>query len=218
MAAPAGAQPLVQLHRAGLLEQVDDGVAVAAEAERMPASASSAGRADAVGEVALGGRAEAHAGPVRRASRCRRSVRWVACTAVVRGPSTPCVGEQRGRACGRARRGTASFSAGCSERCTCSGAAVCRGPVRDGGMLVGRHGAHRVHGRADPACGCRRWSAGDPLAPSGRRVAVAEAAAAARRAADRPRWRQVQVSSRVIRMPASAAASISAAPIAFGSA
>ena len=67
-------EPLVHLQAARLLEQVDDGVLVAAEARAgTPASRSAAGGAEAVGEVALGGRAQADAGR-RRAeqARCRR--------------------------------------------------------------------------------------------------------------------------------------------------
>ena len=55
----AGDQPLVHLHRPGLLEGVDHGVRVAAEAERRPRPAESRRGTDAVGEVSLGRRAEA---------------------------------------------------------------------------------------------------------------------------------------------------------------
>ena len=94
--------------------------------------ASRADRADAVGEVGLGGRADAdRRAAARRARRSSSPVRWVACTAVVSGPSTPGVGEQPGRGAAVAAR-QASFSAGCSERCTCSGAAG-RRPAATGG-------------------------------------------------------------------------------------
>ena len=53
------AQPLVELDGAHLLEQVDHGVAVGAEGERAPGVVQRAAGADAVAEVALGGRAEA---------------------------------------------------------------------------------------------------------------------------------------------------------------
>ncbi len=63
-----------------------------------PASASPPGRPDAVGQVAFGGRAEADTVCRLSPSRSRSSsVRWVACTAVVAGPSTPCSVQQRGR-------------------------------------------------------------------------------------------------------------------------
>ena len=61
-AAFAGGEPLVHLQRPGLLDRVDDGVLVAAERERRARVVERAGRADAVGEVALGGRAQAHPG------------------------------------------------------------------------------------------------------------------------------------------------------------
>ena len=55
----AGGQPLVQLDRAGLLEQVDDRVRVAADAQRAAGGGQRRGGADAVGQVALGGGAQA---------------------------------------------------------------------------------------------------------------------------------------------------------------
>src|SRR6266540_4046120 len=57
--AAARGQALVQLQGAGLLEQVDDGVAVAADAQRAAGGGQRRGGADAVGQVALGGRAHA---------------------------------------------------------------------------------------------------------------------------------------------------------------
>ena len=98
------------------------------------------------------------------------SVRCVACTAVVRSDSTPCSCSSRVGVQPYASR-HCSFSAGCSERCTCSGASV--DALGDGGEVVGGDGAHRVDGRAD----ARRAVAGelgDPLDP-GVDVAVAEA-------------------------------------------
>ena len=62
VAAPLGGQPLVQLDRSGLLEQVDHGMAVGAEAERAAGVGQRPGRPDPVGQVALGGRAEAGGG------------------------------------------------------------------------------------------------------------------------------------------------------------
>ena len=74
-----------------------------------------AGRADPVAQVALGRRAEADAGAAAPPSRAMSSaVRWVACTAVVRGPSAPGVGEQRGR--GAAVGGEAGVVLGAAAR------------------------------------------------------------------------------------------------------
>ena len=57
----AGGEPLVELDRARLLEQVDHGVRVGAQRKAGAGVDQGAGRADAVGEVALGRRAEAAA-------------------------------------------------------------------------------------------------------------------------------------------------------------
>ena len=54
-------EPLVELDRARLLEEVDDRVRVAAERQRRAGLGERAHAADAVGEVALGGRADAAA-------------------------------------------------------------------------------------------------------------------------------------------------------------
>ena len=131
VAAGAGAQPLVELHRAGLFEQVDDGVAVAAEGERASrARWSAGGRADAVGEVAFGGRAHAGAG----AGAAEQGDVLVGEVGVVDGRW--CAGRgRRGRrgagwGCGRAPSRQASFSAVCSERWTWSGARRSCGPLR----------------------------------------------------------------------------------------
>ena len=60
--APAAAgQPLVKLHRARLLEQVDDRIRVGTERERDAGIAHRPRRSDAVRQVALGRRAEADA-------------------------------------------------------------------------------------------------------------------------------------------------------------
>ena len=89
----------------------------------LPASASAPGRADAVGQVPFGGGAEAH-----RRCRCPPST--------VRSASVEVGGVHGGGRPGRAPRGRrsssvgvrpctarqASFSARCSDRCTCSGA------------------------------------------------------------------------------------------------
>ena len=69
-----GGEPLVELDRPHLLEQVDHRVAVGARGSAgCPASCSGAAGPDAVAEVALGGRAEAGVGPrARRAAGRRR--------------------------------------------------------------------------------------------------------------------------------------------------
>ena len=116
-----GGQPLVHLHRAHLLEQVDHRMAVGAQREGGAGVVQPARRADAVGEVALGGRAEADVGArlpeqpdvvvgevggvhgawsAGRARPPRRAAGSGSC---------PCAARQ------------ASFSATCSDRCTCSG-------------------------------------------------------------------------------------------------
>ena len=98
---------------------------VGAEAERRAGVGEPPRRADAVGEVALGGRAEA-AGRPRLAEAAEVGVGEVG--GVDRGEALaerPGLGEQRRR--GRAVRARhASFSAGCSETWACSGAARSR--------------------------------------------------------------------------------------------
>ena len=56
----AGPQALVHLEQAGLLDQVDDRVAVASERQPDAVAQVFAGRDDAVAEVGLGGRAGTH--------------------------------------------------------------------------------------------------------------------------------------------------------------
>ena len=63
VAAHEARQPFVVLHRPRLLEQVDHGVRVGAEGERRSGVAQRPRRADPVGEVALGRRAQAHRRP-----------------------------------------------------------------------------------------------------------------------------------------------------------
>ena len=161
------------LQRAGLLEQVDHGVAVAAEAERAAGVGQRAGRSDAVGQVAFGGRAEADAGAGAAEQRARSaSVRWVACTAVRVGPSTPVSASSSVgvRPCA-ARQ--ASFSARCSERWTCSGRAGGRGRRTVDSAPAG---TARTECSAAPirACGAA-GSRATPVRP-GVHVAVAEPA------------------------------------------
>ena len=136
VAAALGLQPQVELHRARLLEQVDDRVAVAAEREprtRVP---------DAVGEVALGRRAHADRGLAQVVGRCQVG-------GVDRGrvrPERAVLGQQlHGRA---ARRGEAGLVLGA----LLGDVEVQRLAAReldDGGELVGRHGADGVDRGAD---------------------------------------------------------------------
>ena len=58
--APAAAQPLVELERARLLEEVDDGLAVTSENEGRARVCEGAGRSDPVAQVALCCRTHAH--------------------------------------------------------------------------------------------------------------------------------------------------------------
>ena len=60
--AALGGQPLVHLHRAHLLEQVDHRMAVGAQRQRCAGVVQPTRRTDPVGQVALGGRAEADVG------------------------------------------------------------------------------------------------------------------------------------------------------------
>ena len=111
VAAALGLQPQVELHRARLLEQVDDRVAVAAEREPRTRVA------DAVGEVALGRRAHADRGLAQVVVR-------VQVRGVDRGASPARARRARpaaARACGPCAARQASFSARCSETWKCSG-------------------------------------------------------------------------------------------------
>ena len=174
VAAPLGAQPLVQLDRAGLLEQVDHGVAVAAQAQRAAGVGQRAGpgRCRRRGPARWSGRSR-RAVPVPPSSATSSSVRWVACTAVVRGPSTPV--RRRAAAVGvrpcTARQ--ASFSAGCSDRCTCSGAAARAAQLGDR-RAAGRPGTARTEWTAAPTRACGRRLAAPPTR-SAQRVGVAVA-------------------------------------------
>ena len=143
-----------------------------------------AGRADAVGQVALGRRAHAD----RTCRRCpsspmSSSVRWVACTAVVRGPSRPRSCSSRVGVTPYAAR-QASFSAALLGDVHVQRRLV-RRPRRRPCELVGRHRPHRVRRGADHA----RRRPGYAVAQRSARVrpavgvAVAEALLHARRAA-----------------------------------
>ena len=140
-----------RLEQPGLGEQVGQRVLVAAQAERGPGVAEPAEGADAVGQVGLG----AGAGADRRAAAAEGGdVVGGEVGGVHRGGVRA---EQRrgrragGSGCGRRTAWQASFSAGCSERCTCSGPAG--GGRGDRGQLVGRDRPHGVHRRADPQPG-----------------------------------------------------------------
>ena len=176
---------------AGLLEQVDHGVAVRAQGDRRAGLAHPAGRPDAVGQVALGRRAHAHrgAGAAEQLD-------------VVVGE----VGRVHGGACaGRARRGRAaagsasrrrparqaSFSRALLGHVHVQRRLVAAAQAGDGAELVGRHGPHRVHGRADHDVGRTvvRRRAAPRRGPPSRRRRRRRTAAARRPAAGRCRRR-----------------------------
>jgi hypothetical protein len=90
------------------------------------------------------------------------SVRWVACTAVVRGPSTPWSASSRVGVQPCAFR-QASFSAVCSERWTWSGRRPPLGPAGDGRELIA--GTARTEWMAAPIRAFRRPSARRPARP-----------------------------------------------------
>ena len=71
-AAPPGGEPLVHLDGTGLGEHVDHGMPVRAERQPGTGVTQRDARADAVGEVGLGGRAEADERPRRRRGCGRR--------------------------------------------------------------------------------------------------------------------------------------------------
>ncbi len=167
----AGAQALVELQGAGLLERVDHRVTVAAERDGAAGRGQPAGRADAVGEVPFGGRTHADGGGgvgeeldvlVRQVGRVHGGGAR---------PEHAVVGEQPGR--GDAVRGQAGVVlGGLLGEVDVQRRPAHRGPVRDGAQLVGRDGPHRVHGGAGPGVLARLQlrRAGRP----GVRVAVAE--------------------------------------------
>ena len=187
-----GWQAFVELDRAGLLEQVDHGVAVGAEAEPSPASGEQRGPGRCRRPRSRSVVGQRHT-PVRcpvRVGDVRRSVRWVACTAVVRGPSTPCVAQQRGRRAAVHRQALLVLG-GLLGEVDVQRSAVCGSPVHDGRHAV-RPGRARTEcsaaptdGRRVPTC-CR--SAVDTFGPAvtGRRRRTA---AAGRPAVSRPRRR-----------------------------
>ena len=175
VAARLRGEPLVELDGPHLLEEVDHRVAVAAQGERDAGVGSARRRTDAVAEVALGGRAHAH---VRRglapAARCRRrsggwrARRWCA------SPSTPWSASSWVGVTPYAAR-HASFSAGCSDRWTCSGRGTPSSPTAASttrSSSVRRHRPHRVHRRCHPEAVIVAEHA-DPIGP-GLGVAVVE--------------------------------------------
>ena len=111
----------MQLHGTGLGEHVDHGMPVRAERQPGAGVAQRDARADAVGEIGLGGRAEAGEHPGVTEGADVVAVRCVAWTAVVRGVQTPASASNATGVIPVAAR-QVSFSAGCSETCTCSGA------------------------------------------------------------------------------------------------
>ena len=84
-----GGQPVVQLQPAQLLEHVDHGVLITAQAEWAAGVVQGSGGTDAVGQIPFGGGAEADAGPGVPEQCDVGRVRCVACTAVVVGASNP---------------------------------------------------------------------------------------------------------------------------------
>ena len=160
VAAALGREPPVELDGAGLLEDVDDGVAVAAEAEVR------AGAADAVGEVALRRRAHADRGLVQERLVVGRQVRRVD-GGGVRAERAAVREQLRGRAAvgGQARLVLRALLGEMEVQ----RAAAC--PFDDGRDLVGGDRPHRMDRGAD----LRALDGRDALRPAFR-VAVAEAA------------------------------------------
>ncbi len=149
-AAPPGAQPLVHLQAPGLLEHVEHGVLVGAQAQahtrprrgRRRDPARRRGRARWSGTRTPRRRA-------RPAAPTSASVTWLACTATRSGPSRPCRSSSpTGVTPCSARH--AVTSAGCSATCTCSG------PLSPSAATVGQvggaDGPHRVQRRAGRTC------------------------------------------------------------------
>ena len=106
VAALAGREPLVELDGAHLLEEVDDGVAVGAEGQpgARRRAARRLGPMPSPRSRSVVGQKQAEV-PLRPSRATSPSVRWVACTAVVRGPSSAGVGEQLRRGARRTPRG-----------------------------------------------------------------------------------------------------------------
>ena len=154
VAALVGGQPLVELQRPRLLEQVDDGVAVAAEASagtpaarrRAAGPMPSARSRSVVGHRQTRGRACAEQRDVGVGQVGGVDRAWSS------GPSTPVRRRAAASACSRARARQASFSAGCSERWTCSGAPRAAAQSRDRRAAVAA-GTARTEWMAAPIAG-----------------------------------------------------------------
>ena len=140
-------QPFVHLEGPCLLEHVDQHVLVAAEYHGAPRISQGPGRADAIGKIALRGRAHAHgragrAQPddvlAREMGRVDRSRRRSQRTAVV----------EQLRGCSGIRGDALLVFTGCSDKWTVQ--RPFPGGGYDGRQLIARHGAHRVDRRSDP--------------------------------------------------------------------
>ena len=175
VAALLGGQPLAELDAAGLLEQVDDGLAVAAQGERAARGEQRAGRADAVGQVGLGGRAEARVAAAAAQPGHVGGPQVGGVHRLVRGPSAPASPAPRPGCAGR-RPGRPGSRPAARTGATCSGATRSRAQAMTGAELTGRDGAHGVDGGADPAAASSgRLAASAPPGRPGLGVAVAEA-------------------------------------------
>lgn len=167
----AGDQPLVQLHRPGLLEQVDDRLAVGAERDGRSGVQQPAGGADAVGEVALGGGAHAHVGGgaaeqrhvhVGQVGGVHRRRAWSERAVLVQ--------HLHGR-------GRVELDARLVLRRLLGDVRVQRrgvpvGEVDDHGHLLGRHRAHGVDGRADLDVLLALVHLGEVVGPGGPSIGV----------------------------------------------
>ena len=172
VAALFGTQPLVQLQRAGLLEQVDHGVAVAAEAQRAARVVQRTGRAEPVGQFPFGGGAEA---------RGRLGVTEFGAVGVgqVRGvhdrgttAERARVGQDLGRRPAKVRQARLVLGPLLGQ-VDVQGRVAGGAPVDDRGHLVRGDRPHAVDRRAEAYVAAGRLERVDPFRPR-RRVAVAE--------------------------------------------
>ena len=176
-----GGQPFVHLHRAHLLEQVDHRMAVRAQRQGCAGVVQPTRRTDPVGQVALGGGAEADVG-ARLPEQPDVVVGEVGGVHGA-GHRPECTGLRKQLRGGHAvAPAQASFSATCSDRWTCSG--IPYGGLDHHLQLVARHRAHRVDRSTDP----RVVERSDPLGPRvGVAVGVAHLHPLGRLARTRPR-------------------------------